>query len=304
VAYTFAIPASDRGDGPNYWFEFGRFVQRYGKTYASVEEFSSRFGVFKNWLNVIEKHNAQEGQTYQLAVNQFADLTWEEFRSFYLKRLQRNDNRAHKPRASAHSVESIDWRAKGCVNGIKDQGASGSCWAYSAIASLECANFLKTGKLPDLSEKQVAECSPSQGHIDDAFEYVIKNHGVECEGDFDGQCKADPTKPVCGTCTNYSRVASSEDALQTAVSSQVVSVSICANEDFMFYSQGIFDSKNCPSDHGSLNHGVAVVGFDSSAGYWIVRNSWGVSWGENGYIRMKMGSNLCGIVDDALVPIA
>jgi hypothetical protein len=81
VAYTFAIPASDRGDGPNYWFEFGRFVQRYGKTYASDEEFSSRYGVFKNWLNVIETHNAQEGQTYQLAVNQFADLTWEEFRS-------------------------------------------------------------------------------------------------------------------------------------------------------------------------------------------------------------------------------
>ncbi len=126
---------------------------------------------------------------------------------------------------------------------------------------------------------------------------------------------------MCGTCSGYTDVAPNEAALQAAAAKCVVSVAIAAEQDFMFYSSGIFDSTTCPSDASSLNHGaahaecqcplhhsrpagVAVVGFDAAAGYWIVRNSWGDAWGEKGYIRMKMGKNLCGLSDAASYPTA
>ena len=166
--------------------------------------------------------------------------------------------------------------------------------------------------------------------MDNAFDYVMKNKGIECEGtahrveridhytshvtlhtpgDYpykaaDGTCKADPKKPVCGTCSGHTDVATTETALQAAASGRVISIAIAAEQDFMFYSKGIFDSTTCPTDPDHLNHGVAVVGFDSTAKYWIVRNSWGPSWGEQGYIRMAMGKNLCGLSDAASYPQA
>jgi len=316
VACAVAIPVSESGDGSHHWFEFGKFVQQHGKSYSSVEEFSSRFAVFKNWLNYIETHNAKAEKTYELAINKFADHTWEEFKAMYLGYRYQNRTRIYDLHTTAPVTTAVDWRTKGCVNPVKDQGQCGSCWAFSAVASLECANFQKSGKLPNLSEQQLVDCSGGEGDqgcsgglMDNAFDYVMKNKGIECEGDYpykaaDGTCKADPKKPVCGTCSGHTDVATTETALQAAASGRVISIAIAAEQDFMFYSKGIYDSTTCPTDADHLNHGVAVVGFDSSAGYWTVRNSWGSSWGEAGYIRMKMGKNLCGITDAASYPAA
>ena len=318
LACVAAMPITNQlnDDGSHHWFEFGKFVQQHGKTYSSVEEFSTRFAVFKNWLSYIEAHNAKAEKTYELAVNKFADLTWAEFKATYLGYRYQNKTRNYDNHLTAPVNDAVDWRTKGCVNPVKDQGQCGSCWAFSAIASLECANFQKSGKLPNLSEQQLVDCSGQSGNqgcngglMDNAFDYVQKvSKGEDTEAAYpykaaDGKCKF-PSGSIAGTCSGHTDVATTETALQAAASGRVVSVAIAAEQDFMFYTKGIFDSTTCPTDPDSLDHGVAVVGYDSSAQYWIVRNSWGASWGEAGYIRMKMGKNLCGLTDAASYPQA
>jgi len=318
VVVAAAIPVELHSDSESrHWYEFGKFVQEHGKVYSGVEEFQARFANFKKWFSYIESHNAQKAKSYVLAINKFADHTWEEIRSIYLGFRYVNKTRHFSNEfSSGDAVTAIDWRTKGCVNPVKDQGQCGSCWAFSAIASLECANFQKTGKLPNLSEQQLVDCSGDYGNqgcngglMDQAFDYVMKgSKGEDTEASYpytaqDGTC-AFKKAHIAGTCSGHTDIATTETALQAAASTQVVSVAISAQQDFMFYSSGIFDSTTCPTDPDSLNHGVAVVGFDSTQKFWIVRNSWGDSWGEKGYIRMAMGKNLCGITDAASVPKA
>jgi len=318
LACAAAIPITNslNGDGSHHWFEFGKFVQQHGKSYASVEEFSTRFSIFKNWLNYIESHNSRAEKTYELAVNKFADHTWEEFKSMYLGYRFQNKTRNYDHHLNAPVATAVDWRTKGCVNPVKDQGQCGSCWAFSAIASLECANFQKSGKLPNLSEQQLVDCSGQSGNqgcngglMDNAFDYVQKvSMGEDTEVSYpykarDGKCMFNKAN-IAGTCSGHTDIATTETALQAAATGRVVSIAIAAEQDFMFYSKGIYDSTTCPTDPDHLNHGVAIVGFDSSAKYWIVRNSWGGAWGEQGYIRMAMGKNLCGLTDAASYPAA
>jgi len=142
-----------------------------------------------------------------------------------------------------------------------------------------------------------------------AFDYVQKvSLGEDTEASYpykarDGKCVFNKAN-IAGTCSGHTDVATTETALMAAATGRVISIAIAAEQDFMFYSKGIYDSTTCPTDPDSLNHGVAVVGFDSTAKYWIVRNSWGASWGEQGYVRMAMGKNLCGITDAASYPSA
>ena len=123
LACVAAMPITNQlnDDGSHHWFEFGKFVQQHGKAYASVEEFSSRFAVFKNWLNYIETHNANPGKSYELAINKFADHTFEEFRSTYLGFRFQNKTRSYDHHLNAPVTTAVDWRTKGCVNAVKDQ---------------------------------------------------------------------------------------------------------------------------------------------------------------------------------------
>jgi len=166
-----------------------------------------------------------------------------------------------------------------------------------------------------ISEQEGVDCSWAYGNngcngglMDNAFNYWIKSSkGDELETSYpytarDGSCQFQKSK-VASSISSFKDVPQSESALQDAVSGRVVSIAIAVQSDFQFYSGGIYDSSSCPSSPSSLNHGVAIVGYDSSAKYWIVRNSWGSTWGEQGYIRMAMGKNLCGLTDAASYPI-
>jgi hypothetical protein len=318
LACVAAIPSSNSlvSNDSHHWMEFGKFMQKYEKSYSSVEEYSSRFSIFKNWSAYIESHNAIANKSYELAVNKFADLSLAEIKSTYLGYRSQNRIRHYEKIVNTSAVTAIDWRAKGCVNAVRDQGNCGSCWAFSAIASLECANFLKSGKLPILSVQQLVDCSGQSGDsgcdgglMDNAFNYVQNvSLGVDTDTSYPytaktGQCMFNEAN-IAGTCSGHFDVArNDENALQVAVTGRVVSAAINSDfTDFHFYKGGIYDNPNCPTD--DPDHGVAIVGFDSIAGYWIVRNTWGADWGENGYVRMAMGKSICGLAGYASYPIA
>ncbi|KAM3200112.1 hypothetical protein P3L10_032473 [Capsicum annuum] len=195
----------------------------------------------------------------------------------------------------------MDWRKKGVVTGIKDQGQCGCCWAFSVVAATEGINKIKTGKLISLSEQELVDCDTSSnmgcegGLMDDAFKFIIKNHGLTTESNY-------PYEETDGTC----KTGKESNHAAKITTNQPVSVAIDANaSDFQFYSSGVFTGE-CGTE---LDHGVTAVGYgETSDGmeYWLVKNSWGTGWGENGYIRMQRNidaeEELCGIAMQASYP--
>jgi cathepsin L len=304
--------AKEEFEYENQWKEF---VETYGKVYSTVES-AHRYNIFKQNVDFIESHNAA-GKSYTVAINKFADLTNEEFRAMYngFKMSAKKSNPTFVPKTTM-APASWDWRQHGAVTPIKDQGQCGSCWAFSTVGSTEGCHFLTTGKLVSLSEQNLVDCSQAEGNqgcdgglMDDGFQYIIDNKGIDTEASYkytaqDGTCKYKSAQ--CGsTVTSFSDVTSgSESALLTAVYSAPTSVAIDASQSsFQFYSSGVYDEPNCSSQQ--LDHGVLAVGYgtDSGKAYWLVKNSWGTSWGMNGYIEMSRNkNNQCGIATMASLP--
>ena len=300
--------------------EFNDFTQRFNKNY-SMEEYDLRYDIFRNNLARIQEHN-RGNHSWQMGVNAFTDLTTEEFRMRYLGfnfgRSSGSRTTRTIPRITDYSLKNVrdlpkevDWRTKGVVNPVKDQGQCGSCWAFSAISSIESNNAIKTGKLYSLSEQQLVDCSSSYGNqgcngglMDDAFQYAEKN-ALCSEDDYsytaqDGTCKKS-CKGLVKVKSFVDIPAGDENSLQAASASRVVSVAIEADQNgFQFYSGGVFDGE-CGTN---LDHGVTLDGYGQENGkpYWLVRNSWGESWGESGYIKLVRGKNQCGISNAASYP--
>jgi len=291
-------------------------MARHNKNYYNDAEFQYRLGVYRSNLQFIEEHN-KLNKGFSVAMNQFGDLTNTEFGRLFL-----GIKKTVKPAkadivAKSGLPSSWDWSQQGAVTPIKNQGQCGSCWSLSATGSMEGAWFLKKGNLVSLSEQQLVDCSSRFGNqgcngglMDDAFKYIISNGGLDTEADYaytarDGKCDATKQAKKVASITGFTDVpANNEAALEDAVASKgPVSVAINVVSDFQFYSSGIYNGA-CSSSASALNHGVVVVGFENSgSAYWIVRNSWGTSWGEKGYIRMTKGKNICGIADAASYPV-
>jgi len=301
-----------------YQTEFTSFIKKHAKRYPH-DEFSLRYDIFKANLNMIREHNAA-GHSTVLAVNEFADMTFEEFHA-KMTGLQARQNEyirslnTEGPHKKVHKLaSSLDWRAKGAVNPVKNQQSCGSCWAFSALGALEGADAIANGKLQSLSEQQLVDCSTRYGNhgcngglMTQAFEYIIDNKGVTTGAAYpytarDGQCKTGQTSAA--TVRKYVDItANSESELMAAVNLGPVSVAIQASSQvFQFYKSGILDDSRCGQ---RLDHGVTLVGYGTEDGkdYYIVRNSWGAGWGEGGYIRMVRGSNQCGIAKMATYPV-
>ncbi|CAF0936312.1 unnamed protein product [Rotaria sordida] len=313
---------------PVYDDEWTLFKRTYGKQYNSVEEEANRRTIWEANLAKIHKHNLEADldlHTYTLGMNRFGDMTHEEFKKQMngFKMSTRTDTSEfdhHTFLAPSNVVlpDSVDWRTKGYVTPIKDQGQCGSCWAFSATGSLEGQHFAKTQKLVSLSEQNLVDCSGKFGNLgcdgglmDQAFEYIKANKGIDTEKSYPYEAVDDTCRfkkqNVGATDTGYVDIKSmNETDLQTAIATVgPVSVAIDASQDsFQFYKSGVYNEPDCSSSE--LDHGVLAVGYDtaSSKQYYIVKNSWGTSWGQKGYIWMTRNKkNQCGIATMASYPL-
>ncbi|KAI3684454.1 hypothetical protein L6452_33678 [Arctium lappa] len=296
---------------------------------SDQEKLRRRFNVFKSNLQHVHNTNRMN-KTYKLKLNRFADMTNYEFKSVYAgskishhRTLQGDHigNEGFMYGKENNVPASVDWRKENAVTPVKNQGQCGSCWPFSTVVAVEGINQIKTKKLVSLSEQELVDCDTGKnegcdgGLMDLAFDFIKKNGGLTTEDNYPytaaaGNCKIvkegvpTPTVSIDG---HEDVPVNDEDALMKAVANQPISVAIDAGgSDFQFYSKGVFTGK-CGTE---LNHGVAVVGYDTSddgTKYWIVKNSWGADWGENGYIRMQRGvpekTGLCGIAMEASYPI-
>jgi cathepsin L len=301
-------------------YAFRGFVSRFGRNYTTSYEQDLRYGIFRANYNYVKAHNSGPS-SFKLAVNKFADLTNAEFRALYNGYVRSISN----PRRGELFVPTkqalpttVDWRTKNVVTNVKNQGSCGSCWSFSATGSMEGQHALKTGTLVSLSEQNLMDCSTAEGNqgcngglMDQAFEYVIKNKGIDTEASYpytaeDGTCHFKSAN-IGATISSYKDIAEgSESDLQNAVATVgPVSVAIDAsNMSFQLYSSGVYDEPNCSSTE--LDHGVLAVGYGTSGStaYWLVKNSWGEDWGSNGYIMMSRNKdNQCGIATDASYPV-
>jgi len=297
--------------------DFAAYKAKYNKSFEPEEELM-RHQNYLNAIALINNHNAEYDQgkhTWFMGENAFLDWTEEEFniRNGYRAGMIKTSGEVFVPSGNA-VPDKKDWRDEGAVQRVKDQGQCGSCWAFGTVGALEGQQFLVNGNLPDCSEQQLVDCdhqsSGCGGGLEIwAYDYIIDqgSHGLDTQDSYpytarDGSCKTDITgddKNVCVTIKNHKAIDRTEDALKKAIAEiGPVNVGVYAST-WSHYSGGIFDE----SCHGSINHAVLGVGYDTAAGFWIIKNSWGTSWGEDGYIRLVMGKNICSMADDCLYPI-
>ncbi|KAG8178111.1 hypothetical protein JTE90_017458 [Oedothorax gibbosus] len=299
------------------------FKTTYSKVYSTSTE-PRRREIFENNVVKIVDHNLEHDlgmHTYRMGINEFADLTNDEFKrqmNGYRGVKVRNSTRTFSKIADINLPNNLDWRDIGIVTGVKNQQQCGSCWAFAAIASLESHQAQKTRQLGTLSEQNLVDCSGPEGNMgcdggrtDLAFDYIIENGGIENDISYpytgqDGTCYY---REECSaaTCEGFVDIPiGDEEALQQAVAEEgPVSVAIDASQEkFQFYKAGVFSETQCSSEE--LNHGVLVIGYGTEDGndYWLGKNSWGVSWGEKGFMKMSRNqNNQCGIATEAIYPL-
>ena len=278
-------------------------------------EYQLRLAIFLTTMRYVNDFN-RASHKFTLSLNHLSALTPTEYRAM-LGVLPGSPAAAEAPaKATVSAPDSIDWREKNVVNPIKDQAQCGSCWSFSAIQTAESASAIRSGTLIAFSESNLIDCCTkcfgcSGGWPYAALDYILDQQGGQFMSESDypyapiqRSCAYDKTKRV-GLITDYYRVKNgSEDELKEKVATYGPA-SVCVDASpasFQQYSSGIYESAECWKVF--LNHGVGCVGYGAEGAdeYWIIRNSWGAEWGEQGYMRLARNKdNMCGVASDALV---
>ncbi|KAL6478435.1 hypothetical protein MHYP_G00142700 [Metynnis hypsauchen] len=299
--------------------EFHAWKVKYDKSYGSVEEESRRKMIWLDNLKMVQEHNmlADQGlKSYRLGMNHFADMDNQEFQARFSGCLE-SFNMTKLPIAPADFKQiegaappnSIDWRTMGYVTPVENQGSCNSCWAFSAAGALEAQMYRKTFKLVSLSKQQLVDCSKAFGNIGckggfphSSFEYVASGKGLEAESTYPYKAKN-----VVATCRSATFLTSGDEnnLLNAVATVGPISAGMDASRPSLkLYMSGVYDEPNCST---KVNHAILIVGYGTDAkknDYWLVKNSWGVNWGDNGYIKMSRNkNNQCGIATYAVYPV-
>ena len=297
-------------------------LQTYGKKYESDDEEMRRNIIWQANKKYIEAHNINSDKFgFTLGMNALGDMENHEivamFNGYHQEQKNKTSTKLFRANSNVDVADSVDWRDKGAVTPIKNQGQCGSCWSFSATGSLEGQHFLKTGNLVSLSEQNLIDCSTEYGNhgcegglMDDAFRYIKANGGIDTEESYPYQAHNElcrfKEQNVGATDTGYVDVPQGdEEALTHAVATVgPISVAIDASKTtFHYYKEGVYSDPLCSSS--ALDHGVLVVGYGTQdeKDYYIVKNSWGDAWGQEGYILMSRNNeNNCGIATQASYP--
>lgn len=289
--------------------DFSAFKAKYSKSYHPHEE-AMRQQRYLQAVAEINQHNAEYDQgkwTFWQGENEFLDWTQEEYdrRNGYIQG-EIKTTIPYVPRGG--EPDSKDWRTEGAVGPIKNQGQCGSCWSFGTVGALEGQQAIVNGAIGNCAEQQLVSCDTSSSGCNGggpAFDYIQKNgeNGLDTTASYpytahDDTCNTAKTqdgKDVCAVIKGSSSANRGEAELKEAVGN-VGPITIGVNaspSSFGRYSGGVYDDDSCVKTGG--NHMVTAVGYDTAANYWIVKNSWGSSWGEQGYIRFIYGKQMCGV---------
>jgi len=291
------------------------FKSSFSKVYATEAEDLRRFEIWARNLAMVEVHNAEANEgvhSYTMAINQFSDLTYEEFEETMLGYVhvdQESENFEYFQ--AKETPEAVDYRDEGLVTDVKNQGHCGSCWAFSATGGIEGVWAKQVGELISVSEQQLIDCGKGGcqgGNMANAWNTA--KDGVMREEDYpyeheEKECRFDENM-VASFVTGHKSVPHDEEQLELALVElgYPISIAVRASSTFQHYSHGVYDDVECVDD-GKLNHAILLVGYHKTNPenqYWIVKNSWGHNWGKDGYIKMRMGQNTCGMAKGPVYP--
>jgi C1A family cysteine protease len=295
-----------------YKVKFKKFVYQYGKVYENFKKFEEREEIYFNNIIYIEESNRVK--SFKVGMNQFGDMTNEEFSTkkgiIYNQTSSCNGCMYYNKNGILN--KTVDWVEEGAVTPVKNQGQCGSCWSFSTTGAVEGLHQIKTGELVSLSEQDLVDCASSYGNqgcngglMDDSFQYIIDN-GLCTEAKYSytgvsGSCRSCDRKKYITGCSDIKP--NSEEDLMWAVLRQPVSIAIEADKmSFQFYKSGVYSDTNCGTN---IDHGVLLVGYGEEDGkpYWKVKNSWGETWGDGGYIKILKGTGICGVMMQPSIPV-
>ena len=318
LVLVFALVASEMDIDAIMFQQFQKFIKKYRKKYNSINEFLARYEVFRR--NVMEIFKEENG-SYRQGITKFSDLTQQEFAKTYLNlnynALAVANFNPYIVKSTNAAPDSWDWTQKGYVSPVKDQGSCGSCWAFSTVGNLEGLYYKEKGVMKTFSEQMLVDCDTydsgcNGGLMENTFTWLKENGGIMTDTDYPykgrkGTCQSDETKYVDMQITGYTKLGSGSSTWDPVDEDEIkeflyetgpLAVALNANP-LQTYSSGILDktSSQCPTS--GMNHAVTMVGYghddSQDKDYWIVKNSWGKNWGEDGYFRIRRGTGCCGI---------
>ncbi|KAF7234486.1 hypothetical protein EG68_11665 [Paragonimus skrjabini miyazakii] len=284
---------------------YEQFKRDYGKIYSNDDD-EKRFVIFKDNLVRAQMYQLQDQGTAEYGVTQFSDLTPEEFAAKFLS--SRIDSQVERVQLNDFEAvpQNVDWREKGAVGPVEDEGQCRSDWAFSIAGNIEGQLFRKTGQLFDLSKQQLIDCQLMGGGCNDVYSTdiyveIVKMGGLELQQDYPyvakrQHCEMDPSKNVAKI--SGAVILEDDERMQAAWLAENGPMSVGLNGNYLqFYRSGISHPSETQCPQEEMNHAGLTVGYgtEDDVPYWIVKNSWGERWGENGYFRIYRGDGTCGI---------